>query len=55
MMDFFPFISILMIIVYLAIIIGLFYLIYTWANTIISLKREHNDLLREIIKKLENK
>ncbi|MBV6429586.1 MAG: hypothetical protein KIPDCIKN_04146 [Haliscomenobacter sp.] len=54
-MDFLPYIPILMIIVYLAIIIGLFYLIYRWVSTIISLKREHNDLLREIIKKLENK
>jgi hypothetical protein len=50
--SFFPF---LIIIIYLAIIIGVFYLIYTWVNKFISLKQEHNDLLREIIKKMENK
>jgi hypothetical protein len=50
--SFFP---ILIIIIYLTIIIGAFYLIYTWVNKFISLKQEHNNLLREIIKKMENK
>ena len=40
---------------YLAVIFLVFYLIYTWVNKIISLKKEHNDLLREIIKKMDNK
>ncbi|EPR66414.1 hypothetical protein ADICYQ_4548 [Cyclobacterium qasimii M12-11B] len=38
---------------YLAIIIGVFYLIYTWVNKFISLKKEQNDLLREIVKKMD--
>ncbi len=42
-------------IIYVAILIAVFYLIYTWVNKMISLKQEHNDLLREIIKKIENK
>ncbi len=50
-MNIFPFFPILMIVFYLAIIIGVFYLIYMWMKKIISLKQEHNDLLREIIKK----
>jgi hypothetical protein len=40
---------------YLALIFCLFYFIYTWVNKFISLKQEHNDLLREILKKMENK
>ena len=42
-------------IIYLMFIIGIIYLIYTWVNKFILLKQEHNDLLREIIKKLDNK
>jgi len=42
-------------IVYLTVIFGILYLIYTWVNRFILLKQEHNDLLREIIKKMENK
>ena len=54
---FFPF---LMISLYLAIVIGVFYLIYKWVDTkwiskFLSLKQEQNELLREIIKKMENK
>lgn len=48
--SFFPF---LFVIVYLAIIFGILYLIYTWVNKFISLKEEHNSLLREISRKLE--
>lgn len=40
---------------YLSAVIGVFYLVYTWVNKFISLKKEQNDLLREIIKRLENK
>ena len=42
-------------IIYLTVIIGILYLIYTWVHKFISLKQEHNDLLREIIKKMDNK
>ena len=45
----------LMIIIYLGIIVGVFYLIYKWVTKIISLKQEHNDLLREILKKMDTK
>lgn len=45
----FPF---LIVIVYLAIIFGVFFLVFTWVNKFISLKQEQNDLLREIIKKM---
>ena len=51
-----PFIPLLfVVVVYLSIIAGIFYLIYTWVNKFIVLKHEHNDLLREIIKKMDNK
>jgi len=42
-------------IIYLMVILGILYLIYTWVNKFILLKQEHNDLLREIIKKMESK
>ena len=55
-MDFFSFFPLLIVIViYLVIIFGILYFIYKWVNKFISLKEEHNDLLREIIKKMENK
>lgn len=54
-MGFFPFFPFVIIIVYLAILAGIFYLIYSWVNKFIVLKQEHNDLLREIIKKMDNK
>lgn len=41
--------------VYLAVLAGIIYLIYTWVNKFIVLKQEQNDLLREIIKKMDNK
>ena len=55
-MGFLPFLPIIFItIMYLAILIGLFYFIYTWVNKFIVLKQEHNALLREIIKKMDIK
>ena len=42
-------------VIYLTIIFGILYLIYTWVNKFFLLKQEHNNLLREIIKKMENK
>ena len=50
-----PIIPIFIIVFYLAIIAVVFYFIYTWVNKFISLKKEQTDLLREIIKKMENK
>ncbi len=46
---------ILVTIFYLAIVICIIYMVYRWVNKIISLKQEHNDLLREIIKKMDVK
>lgn len=55
-MGFLPFLPIMVIvIVYLAILIGIIVLINFWVNKNIVLKREHNELLREIIKKMDNK
>lgn len=39
--------------VYLAIFVGVLYLIHTWVTKFIRLKQEYNDLLREIIKKMD--
>ncbi len=46
---------ILMLFFYLAIVVIVLYLIYKWVTKTISLKQEHNDLLREIIRKLESR
>jgi hypothetical protein len=40
---------------YPVLLAGAFYLIYKWVTKIISLKQEHNDLLREILKKMDTK
>jgi hypothetical protein len=42
-------------IVHLLIIIAVIYLINKWVNKFISLKHEQNEILREILKKFENK
>lgn len=54
-MSFFPFFPFFIIIFYFVLIFGIFYFIFTWVNKFIALKEEHNDLLREIIKKMDNK
>ena len=54
-MSLFAFFPLLMMVFYLAVIIGLFYLVYTWVNKFIALKEEHNNLLREIIRKMDSK
>jgi len=54
-MDILSIIPILVIGFYLAIIVTVFYFVYTWVNKFISLKGEQNELLREIIKRMENK
>jgi len=46
---------ILIFLFYMVILATVLYFIYTWVNKFISLKKEQNDLLREIIKRLENK
>jgi hypothetical protein len=37
------------------IINSVFYLIYKWATKVISLAKERNDLLRDLIKKMDDK
>lgn len=39
---------------YIAILGVILFLIYTWVNKFIVLRQEQNDLLREIIKKMDN-
>ena len=46
---------IIIFIVYLSILFGIFYLIYTWVNKFISLRQEQNNLLRDIINKMDDK
>jgi len=45
--------TVLPLVIYLVIIIGAFLLISKWVNKSLFLKQEQNDLLREIMKKLE--
>lgn len=47
--------AILVVVFYLAIFASVLYLIYTWVNKFITLKKEQNDLLRAIIKKMGEK
>ncbi len=47
--------ALLIFFIYLGILIGLFYLVYKWVTKIIALKQEHNDLLKEIITKMDNR
>ena len=52
---FMPMFSIVIIVIYLAILFGILYLIYKWVNTFINLKKEQNDILREIVNKMGDK
>ncbi len=54
-MNAFTLFPIVIIFFYLAFIIGILYLIYTWVNKFISLRQEQNELLKEIVRKMENK
>ncbi len=40
---------------YFAVIAAIIIMIVVWVNKFLNLRREQNDLLREIIKKLDNK
>ncbi len=44
-----------LIIIYVSIVVGLLYVFYTWVNRFIDLKQEHNNLLKEIIEKMDYK
>ncbi len=54
-MNLMPFFPILIVVFWLAILFAVLYLINKWVNAIISLRRQQNDLLREIIKKMDSK
>jgi hypothetical protein len=49
------FLPFLFILFYLAILALVFYVIYKWVTKFIALKEEHNHLLGEILKKMDNK
>lgn len=51
----FALLPIFFILIYLGIFAGILYLIYTWVNKFIVLRQEQNDLLREIIKRMDAK
>ena len=54
-MGIFSIFPILIVAFYFTILIAVFYLVYTWVNKFISLKEEQNDLLREIIERIDKK
>ncbi|WP_303922882.1 hypothetical protein [Draconibacterium sediminis] len=41
------------ILIYVALVVAILYFIFKWVNTFIQLKQEHNELLKEIIKKMD--
>lgn len=43
------------ILIYITIVVTFFYFIFKWVNTFISLKQDQNNLLKEIIKKMDGK
>lgn len=54
-MNAFTFFPIVIVLFYLAFIVGILYLIYTWVNKFISLRQEQNEILKEIVRKMDNK
>jgi hypothetical protein len=54
-MGIFGFLPFLFVSFYLVVFGVIFYLVYTWVNKFIALKQEHNNLLREIIRKMDQK
>ncbi|EON75272.1 hypothetical protein ADIS_4443 [Lunatimonas lonarensis] len=51
-MDFLHIIPLVLGLIYFSIFFGILYLVYKWVNTFIALRREQNELLREIIRKM---
>ncbi|WP_297099505.1 hypothetical protein [uncultured Draconibacterium sp.] len=43
------------ILIYVALVVTILYFIFKWVNTFIQLKQEHNELLKEIIKRMDSK
>ena len=52
-MNVLSFLPILIILFYLGILFGILYLINSWVNKFINIRKEQNDLLREVIEKME--
>lgn len=46
---------IILYIVYIAVFITIFYLVFTWVTRFLKIKQEQNDILREFVQKMENK
>lgn len=42
-------------IVYIIVAILIFYWVYTWVTRFLKLKQEQNDILRELVNKMERK
>jgi len=42
------------VVIYLAIFFGIIYLISRWVNKIIYLKQEQNEILRELVRKMDS-
>lgn len=40
---------------YIGLIIAILIFVYKWMKKVLALKQEHNDLLRELVKKLDNR
>jgi len=53
-MNFYALLTIFPFLIYLGIFFLILYIIYRWVNKFISLKQEHNDLLRQIVEHLKN-
>lgn len=51
----FGFVGILIVFFYIAIFVAILILIISWVNKFISLRREQNEILREILKKMDNR
>jgi hypothetical protein len=49
----FGFVGILVVLFYIAIFVAILILIISWVNKFISLRREQNEILREILKKMD--
>lgn len=47
--------AIISVLLYLFFIVAAVYFIFKWVNKFIALKEEQNDLLREVVKKMDNK
>jgi len=52
-MPLFSFLPILFVLIYLGIIAGILYLINIWVNRSVNVRKDQNELLRELIQKMD--